>query len=339
MKNKILRIGAVFLTVAVLLTGVVFPMTANAASPNSALHNIQGTVVSMATDNLSVVVQDGTQAKMTVKVDPNTRYLVVPVGKVNAVVNTQAVLPKKEMPKQNGNDKKGKEPPQAAAKAKASAHIPDNWKSNLGWLETFNSQGKFSDIQVGDRIIASVNNPNNIARQILIIKAPVIQTVKGIISAISGNSITITPASGPAVTVTVDAKTPVTLHGLLSVQVKQYATSVYNKVTLVARTLNVMATAPVVTPKGNLNGITVSSAVSGNLTIGANRLFTATGSYSNGSTVNISDQVNWASSNTAAATIDNTGSATGMLPGITNITAAKDGVTSPAVVLNVSTIP
>jgi hypothetical protein len=359
MKKKLLRIGLMFFTAAALIAGMVFPVAADAAAPNSALHNIQGTVTSIAADNSSFVVQNGNQSPMTVKVNQNTRFMVVPLGKANTAVKSPKVIPSKIMPKQNGNNngnrnngnnKKGPELPQISANTNtnmnSNAQVPDNWKSSLGWLDSFDSKGKLSDVQVGDRVIASVNNPDNFARQVLIIKAPVIQTIKGTITTVNGNSVTITPASGAPVTVTVAAKTVVTLHGLLSVQAPEHAISVYNKNTLVAQTLNVQAAAPAATtnnapvavPDLNLSAITITAnpAVSGNFTAGSTRLFTATGSYSNGSAINITGQVVWASSNPAVAVITGPGSVTAVAPGTVNITASKEGITSLAVVLSVS---
>ena len=57
--------------------------------------------------------------------------------------------------------------------------------------------------------------------------------------------------------------------------------------------------------------------------------FTATGTYSDGSTKNITTAVTWASSNTAVATIGaNTGLATGISAGTSQVTASLGGITS-----------
>ena len=59
--------------------------------------------------------------------------------------------------------------------------------------------------------------------------------------------------------------------------------------------------------------------------------FTATGTYSDGSTKNITPTVTWASSNTAVATIGvNTGLATGISAGTSQITATLGSITSPS---------
>ena len=324
--RKVLRIGVLFFVVAALIVGGAFPVTAGAAAPGLASNTVQGIVMSVASDNLSFIIQNGSQPQVTVQVNQNTKYFIVPMGRVQTYVTNQVT---KDI-KQDKNK-------QTRAGAMSELHIPANWQNNLGWLTTFNSKAKFSDIKVGDKVIAGISNADNSARQVLIIKAPVIVSVKGTISAVSANSTTITPSNvGTPVTVSITDNTRITLKGLLSVQVGQYAVAVYNKNTLIAQTINIQATAPAPIPAANLKSITVTSAVSGNLTVGTTRQFVATGTYANGSTINITSQVTWASSNVGVATITNTGFANGVAAGSTAITAFKNGIASPAITLNVS---
>ena len=63
---------------------------------------------------------------------------------------------------------------------------------------------------------------------------------------------------------------------------------------------------------------------------GGTQQFTATGTYSDGSTQNITSQATWTSSSTAVATINPSGLATGASAGSTTITAALSGVTGSA---------
>ena len=80
------------------------------------------------------------------------------------------------------------------------------------------------------------------------------------------------------------------------------------------------------TPPAALTSITVTPA---NPTIlsGATQQFTATGTYSDGSTQNITGPVTWASSNTAVATVTSAGLATAVNPGSAAISATLAGVT------------
>jgi uncharacterized protein YjdB len=63
---------------------------------------------------------------------------------------------------------------------------------------------------------------------------------------------------------------------------------------------------------------------------GATQQFTATATYSNGTTGALASGVTWTSSNTAAATVSSTGLATGVAAGMATIKAAADGFTATA---------
>src|SRR6202040_3188932 len=68
----------------------------------------------------------------------------------------------------------------------------------------------------------------------------------------------------------------------------------------------------------------------------ATQQFTATGTYSDASTQNLTAQVTWASGTVATATITSAGLATGVGVGTSNITASLNGITSPADLLTVT---
>ncbi len=100
----------------------------------------------------------------------------------------------------------------------------------------------------------------------------------------------------------------------------------------------------------NTSTLTVTAAVlecitvtpdPGNVAVGDMLQFTAIGSYSDGSTADITSDssTDWISSDPLKAAIGlHTGLATGVATGTTNITAAKDGITSQPVVLTVSAV-
>ena len=64
--------------------------------------------------------------------------------------------------------------------------------------------------------------------------------------------------------------------------------------------------------------------------------FTAIGTYSDGSTANITTTVSWSSSKSAIATVNSNGLASALGVGTTNITASLNGITSNTVLLNVT---
>jgi hypothetical protein len=84
-----------------------------------------------------------------------------------------------------------------------------------------------------------------------------------------------------------------------------------------------------------LSSIAVTPA-NPSITVGVTQQFTATGTYSDSSTQNITSSVTWGSSSTGVATI-NAGLATAMAEGLTTITATSGSV-SGNTVLTVSTI-
>ena len=81
-----------------------------------------------------------------------------------------------------------------------------------------------------------------------------------------------------------------------------------------------------VQPTTTLISIAVTPANT-NISIGGSRQFTATGTYSDGSTRDLTSQVTWISSNTLVATISAGGLATGVSAGSTPIVAILTGVT------------
>jgi uncharacterized protein YjdB len=79
----------------------------------------------------------------------------------------------------------------------------------------------------------------------------------------------------------------------------------------------------------------VTPASPADLPVGSTQQFNATGTYSDGSTADVTYQVTWASSDTTIATISSAGLVTGIAVGKTNITAALAGFTSQIVSLPV----
>ena len=238
-RRNALKIGIPFLVIMTLVMGMALPVLADNESKPITGRVVQGEVMSVASDNSTFVVQNGNQQQVTVKVDSNTKYFVVPAGKTSAAINNVTV-------KEKTADKKANKikPKQSQAAELKEPGITANCGNDSNWLDRFGKEAQFSDIQVGDRVIAQVKTADNLATRVLIIKAPIIQRVKGIITAVSDNSITITPANGTAVTLSWNGETRFVLKGLISVQNGQYASAVYNKNTMTAQTVDVQATAP-----------------------------------------------------------------------------------------------
>jgi hypothetical protein len=249
MKNEVrrnaLKIGLPFLVIMTLVMGMALPVLAdNTSKPNSGLRVVQGEVMSISSDNstsdnATIVIQNGNQLQVTIKVDANTKYFMVPNGKATVAADNGIAKYKVAEKKANNGQSKN-----IRVTEQLEAGVTANCENDPNLLGRFGKEAQFSDIQVGDRVIARVRTADNLATQVLIIKAPAIQKVKGTITAVSDNSITITPANGAAVTLTWDGNTRFVLKGLISVQSGQYAAAVYNRTTMKAQTVDVQVTAP-----------------------------------------------------------------------------------------------
>jgi hypothetical protein len=235
MRNA-LKIGVPFLVTMTLVLSAALPVMAdNKSKPVTATRTVQGEVISLGSDNATstIVVQNGNQQQVTITVGANTKYFMVPNGKAAATANNgMGKFKVAEKTANNGQSKK------LQVAEQLEAGIIANCGNGSG------KEAQFSDIQVGDRVVAQIRTTDNIAAKVLIIKAPAIQKVKGTITAISDNSTTITPTNGAAVTLSWDGNTKFVLKGLIAVQRGQYADAVYNKNTMTALTVDVQATAP-----------------------------------------------------------------------------------------------
>jgi len=102
--------------------------------------------------------------------------------------------------------------------------------------------------------------------------------------------------------------------------------------TQITATLGTVASAsiPLTVTTATLKSIAVAPAAP-SIGLNATQQFSATGTYSDGTTQNITGNVLWASSNTSAATINaSSGLATGVSAGTTQITATQGGAGIPA---------
>lgn len=72
------------------------------------------------------------------------------------------------------------------------------------------------------------------------------------------------------------------------------------------------------------------------IAVAATEQFAATGTYSDGSTANVTTSVTWTSSSPSVATINSSGLATGVAGGSTTVTAALSGITSNGATLSVT---
>jgi hypothetical protein len=241
--NKgVLRLGSLLIAL-VLVMMVAFPVSA-ANSPKSsplATQIIQGKVLSIisnASNNGSFIIQNASEQEVTIITNASTKYYLIKTGKVPSLVGN--IINNNPKAKSNGRTQSFRED------NIKNAHIPAIWRDNLGWLGNFERQASFSDIQVGDRVIArTANDGSNLAKEILIIKAPVNRTIKGTVNSLTVTSgspavLSITPTGGSApLLLNITAQTIITLKGIAVIQPGQTVIAVYNSTNNNALTVNI----------------------------------------------------------------------------------------------------
>ena len=107
-------------------------------------------------------------------------------------------------------------------------------------------------------------------------------------------------------------------------------------IAIIAALTIVMASCTSATTSVTLSSIAVSPISPSALAVGSTQTFTATATYSDNSTENVSSQVTWSSDTPAVATINSSGVASGIAAGTANITASLSGVTSAVAGLTVT---
>ena len=116
------------------------------------------------------------------------------------------------------------------------------------------------------------------------------------------------------------------------------ATGVKTGTDKITATMAGITSQPVTLNVISLSAISVAPSSPANMGVGSTQHFTATGSYSDGSTADFTSQVVWSSSNPAVVTIASGGIAAAVGGGTTNITAAFGGLTSQPVAMMVKVL-
>lgn len=282
MKNKIWKIGIALAMVAVLVVSMAIPAMARgndkaateAAGTLAADTNIiKGKVTAVNAAGSTFEIQPANGEKMTIKVDTNTKYYLINAGPTDLPAIKEQVKDRvKEMQqdrleKDNNDNERGlgnknTAPTPTVDEAndpeeldEMEAGLESNIDANQGFwgkirsainrAPKFGKTAAFSDIVVGDGIVARVMPNENLAKQVMIVKPSNIKTIKGQITAVTADSLTVTAADNTVVTLKWDAKTEVTIKGAVAIKVGQYAQSVYNSETLVAKTISVRPEVPV----------------------------------------------------------------------------------------------
>jgi len=230
-----LRMAApLVLTMALCMNEGLPVMAANASKTVPTFRLIQGEVTKIVStgstsENSTIILSQG-RKQIEIKVNAATKYYLV-AGGISAAAQTKSAKRK--------SNTLGLRAAGTAGDSVDEAAIMASCATDASSLSRFGKLAKFSDVQVGDRVIACIKTADNIAAQVLIIPSPGIKKVYGTITAVSNGSLTIAPTAGSPVTVNWDVNTKFTLKGLISVQSGQYVTVLYNRATMTATTVEV----------------------------------------------------------------------------------------------------
>ncbi len=279
MKKKFIKIGVLLMTVALILGLVLSGVAAADETENQPSTTatqptkmVKGKVTSIDPGKTFFVVQSGEQEPVTIKVDSNTKYLTLEIQKgipkleelrekVQEKVREKVQKEVQKLPKiverglGNKNGKANQQvPPPQTEDEDADEDTPadeDNGDlkdlpNKINSLHRLGEKATFDDIAVGDSVVVRLMPNENLAKEVLIVKVKpqVLSKVHGIITAVTNDSLTIKKADNTEVTLGWDANTRFVLKGIISVEVGQTATAVYNTEALKAKVVEVTITPP-----------------------------------------------------------------------------------------------
>jgi hypothetical protein len=218
---QVLRIAGVSILALGLVLGIALPALAAPDAPQAWAQDfegqiVKGKVVSVEEGNQEFVIKAG-EDEVTVKVDENTEYLKICVpGRLTSLAQHLRLRIHDRLSRPDDMDT-----PKLAPKLKH--------------LRPFGEEASFSDIAVGDMVVAWLaSEGDNLAERVQIIEPVTYARVSGTIS-VADNTITITPEEGDGVTLTYNEGTIFTLKGTTQVQSGQSAAAIYDSDNMLAK--------------------------------------------------------------------------------------------------------
>ena len=168
-----------------------------------------GQVTGIATDNSSFTIQSDSQTPMTVEVDQNTTYILmnIPDEALSSIINMLESL-----------------------LGEGATTTFNGIMSIIGGSGITFQAVSLAEITSGD-FVTAITGANGSASQVIIMRFSNIKHVSGTITGMTGNSFTVSPVNGSAVTINWDENTHFLLKGLTAVQNGQTANVLYNGTT------------------------------------------------------------------------------------------------------------
>ena len=222
------------------------------------------------------------------------------------------------------------------------------WTSSTTSVATINASGMATGVAAGTSTISAALN--GISGSGMLTVSAAAATLKSIAVTPAAPSIaasateqftaTGTYSDGSTQNITAQVTWSSSATTVATINASGLATSVAAGTSTIGAALSGVSGSTTLTVTGSgTTGTPVSIAVTPatpSIAVGATRQFTATGTYSDSSTKNITTQVTWTSGTTSVATINTSGLATGVGAGTSTITAALSGI-SGSTTLTVTT--
>ncbi len=234
--SKVLTIAGVSILALGLVLGLALPALAappawaRPGADDSQIVVVKGKVSAVDEANQKFVIQSGEQ-ELIISVDDDTKYfkLCVPGRIISLARHRMELVQQNQLPPLEDVD------------------MPKLQRAKLKRLRPFGEGAEFSDIAVGDRVavwLAPQEN-GNLAERVLIIKPTTYARVSGTISVpLAGETITITPDGGVAVTLDYNEGTVFILNGFITVEEGQYAHAIYDSDNMVTKRVVVYQEVP-----------------------------------------------------------------------------------------------
>jgi hypothetical protein len=202
----------VIITISLFLI-TVFPglsISGQTPTPDTADQGVFGEVIGLAQDGTSITIQTSSQKQIMVRTDQNTDYLKISIT-ADALSGLMDIL--------------------EAMMGETALTSTASILSLFGMSGLMAQPGSLNDISIGDTISINESTTDGTASQILIIKFQNIKQIRGPITNLAADSITITPASGAAATINWDSNTRFLLRGVSNTQTGAIANALYNETT------------------------------------------------------------------------------------------------------------
>ncbi|HVQ97711.1 MAG TPA: Ig-like domain-containing protein, partial [Mycobacterium sp.] len=214
------------------------------------------------------------------------------------------------------------------------------WMSANTAVATMNASGLATGVAAGSSTItAALSGVSGTARLAVTATAPAISSIAVTPSApsvVAGNTkqftATATYSNGTTGNVTTSVAWTSSKTSVATINASGLATGIAAGASTITAALSGVSGTASLTVTGSAPTISSIAVTPGSPSIdaGSTQQFTATATYSNGTTGNVTTSVTWTSAKTSVATINASGLATGVAAGTTTISAAHNGVTGSA---------